>query len=90
MSAPSSQHRTIRDPILLQLAEGKGVTAGVVARRWGEDRVRCQEWLERFAKQGLVRARAARPAGRGRRGNPPPKVYRPDLPAVMAALAGKS
>lgn len=39
--------------ILSVLAEGTVQTAAMLSYRWGEDRFRVQDWLDKFRKRGL-------------------------------------
>jgi hypothetical protein len=81
---------TLRTLMLQTLAEGRPITAGGMSKLWGEDKHRCQEWLEKFCKMGLAKRRAIRTSGNCRksreRGDVP--LYAPNVPAIMAELAG--
>lgn len=52
---PAPKSMTIDKLILGYLADGGKVTAKQMSRMWGEDEVRCQGWLDTFAKAGLCR-----------------------------------
>jgi hypothetical protein len=79
---------TLRTLMLRTLSQGRPITAGAMSRLWGEDRRRCQDWLEKFAKIGVVKVRKVKPQGRRRASNrDTTQLYVPQMKAVMDELA---